>query len=152
VPQGRPLCETQTPTVAELSKGGNGCDETLMWWVTDYLNPPKSDGKKPKDEDAPTQAGPREFTMADLPKQCKGVLPRTEVDRVRAGYSPHAARMGQVSATLQKTETPCAAFCPGIIAMAVIVVASNILVQFPLGGFLTWGALTYPFAFLVTDL
>jgi queuosine precursor transporter len=41
---------------------------------------------------------------------------------------------------------------PGVIAMAAIVVASNILVQFPLGAFLTWGALTYPFAFLVTDL
>lgn len=41
---------------------------------------------------------------------------------------------------------------PGILAMALIVVASNILVQFPLGGYLTWGALTYPFAFLVTDL
>lgn len=41
---------------------------------------------------------------------------------------------------------------PGVIAMAAIVVASNILVQYPLGTFLTWGALTYPFAFLVTDL
>ena len=41
---------------------------------------------------------------------------------------------------------------PGIIAMAIIVMASNILVQYPLGGYLTWGALTYPFAFLVTDL
>jgi queuosine precursor transporter len=41
---------------------------------------------------------------------------------------------------------------PGVFAMATIVVASNILVQFPLGAFLTWGALTYPFAFLVTDL
>lgn len=41
---------------------------------------------------------------------------------------------------------------PGILAMAAIVVASNVLVQFPLGGYLTWGALTYPFAFLVTDL
>ncbi len=41
---------------------------------------------------------------------------------------------------------------PGIIAMAIIVVASNILVQYPLGGYLTWGALTYPLAFLVTDL
>lgn len=36
--------------------------------------------------------------------------------------------------------------------MAAIVVASNILVQYPLGAFLTWGALSYPFAFLVTDL
>jgi len=41
---------------------------------------------------------------------------------------------------------------PGILAMAVIVTASNILVQIPLGGYLTWGAITYPFAFLVTDL
>lgn len=41
---------------------------------------------------------------------------------------------------------------PGILAMAVIVTASNILVQFPMGGYLTWGALTYPFAFLVNDL
>ena len=41
---------------------------------------------------------------------------------------------------------------PGVIAMTAIVVASNILVQYPLGAFLTWGALTYPFAFLVTDL
>lgn len=41
---------------------------------------------------------------------------------------------------------------PGILAMAVIVVASNILVLHPLGNYLTWGALSYPFAFLVTDL
>ena len=73
-PKGARLCETQTPTVADLSKGGDGCDETLTWWVTDYLNPPKSDGKKPKEDDAPKKRGPREFTMADLPKQCKGVL------------------------------------------------------------------------------
>jgi queuosine precursor transporter len=41
---------------------------------------------------------------------------------------------------------------PGILAMAVIVVASNILVQFLYGQWLTFGAFTYPFAFLVTDL
>jgi len=42
---------------------------------------------------------------------------------------------------------------PGIVAMAAVVVASNILVQFLiLDGLLTWGAFTYPFAFLVTDL
>jgi queuosine precursor transporter len=40
----------------------------------------------------------------------------------------------------------------GIAAMAAIVVASNILVQFLFGDWLTWGAFTYPFAFLVTDL
>ncbi|WP_109465712.1 queuosine precursor transporter [Albibacillus kandeliae] len=41
---------------------------------------------------------------------------------------------------------------PGILAMAIIVVASNILVQFLFGQWLTWGAFTYPFAFLVTDV
>ena len=41
---------------------------------------------------------------------------------------------------------------PGILAMAAIVVASNILVQFLFGQWLTWGAFTYPFAFLVTDV
>lgn len=38
------------------------------------------------------------------------------------------------------------------IAMAIVVLASNILVQFLFGNWLTWGAFTYPFAFLVTDL
>lgn len=46
---------------------------------------------------------------------------------------------------------------PFIAAMAVVVTASNFLVQYPFGFFglgevLTWGAFTYPFAFLVTDL
>lgn len=42
---------------------------------------------------------------------------------------------------------------PGIIAMAVVVTASNVLVQFLiLDGLLTWGAFTYPLAFLVTDV
>ena len=73
-PKGARLCETQTPTVAELSKNGDGCDETLMWWVTDYLDPPKSTGKKPRDEDPPPQKGARDYTMADLPRQCQAVL------------------------------------------------------------------------------
>ena len=41
---------------------------------------------------------------------------------------------------------------PGVIAMATVVVASNILVQFLFGQWLTWGAFTYPLAFLVTDV
>ncbi|MEM0948448.1 MAG: queuosine precursor transporter [Pseudomonadota bacterium] len=40
----------------------------------------------------------------------------------------------------------------GITAMAAVVVASNILVQFLFGQWLTWGAFTYPIAFLVTDV
>ena len=74
-PAGARACQTQTPTVAELSKGGNGCDETLDWWVTDYLNPPKATKKKkPKEDDAPKKKHPRQFTMADLPRQCSDVL------------------------------------------------------------------------------
>jgi uncharacterized integral membrane protein (TIGR00697 family) len=41
---------------------------------------------------------------------------------------------------------------PGILAMAAIVVLSNILVQHLFGQWLTWGAFTYPLAFLVNDL
>ncbi|MGB7286448.1 MAG: queuosine precursor transporter [Salaquimonas sp.] len=46
---------------------------------------------------------------------------------------------------------------PFVIAMTFVVVVSNILVQYPfqpfgLGEILTWGAFTYPFAFLVNDL
>ncbi|MBN9073772.1 MAG: queuosine precursor transporter [Rhizobiales bacterium] len=52
-------------------------------------------------------------------------------------------------------------YAPFVAAMALVVVASNVLVQFPVQGtlgpfsladVLTWGAFTYPFCFLVTDL
>ena len=39
-----------------------------------------------------------------------------------------------------------------ILAMSVVIVTSNVLVQYPLGPWLTWGALTFPFAFFITDL
>lgn len=38
------------------------------------------------------------------------------------------------------------------LAMIALIVASNILVQFPLNDWLTWGALLFPVCFLVTDL
>lgn len=72
-PRGDSTCQTQTPTVRDLSNGGNGCDASLNWWVTDYLellrNPP------PPDPNAPPPA-PRvqSFTMDDLPRQCAAVL------------------------------------------------------------------------------
>lgn len=40
----------------------------------------------------------------------------------------------------------------GAAAMAIVVAASNVLVQYPLNAWLTLGAFTYPFAFLVTDV
>ncbi|MDC0434527.1 queuosine precursor transporter [bacterium] len=39
-----------------------------------------------------------------------------------------------------------------VVAMAVVVGASNYLVQMPINDWLTWGALTYPLAFLINDL
>jgi len=39
-----------------------------------------------------------------------------------------------------------------ILAMMLVIVASNYLVQFPINDWLTWGAFTFPVAFLVTDL
>ena len=48
---------------------------------------------------------------------------------------------------------PFAAFpWVSIAAMGVLIVASNILVEIPINDWLTWGALTYPICFLVTDL
>lgn len=41
---------------------------------------------------------------------------------------------------------------PPALAMMAIVASSNWLVQFPINDWLTWGAFSYPFAFLVTDL
>lgn len=70
-PKGASFCQTQTPTVAELSNGGSGCDESLNWWVTDALDPSK---QQPADPDAPKQKGARDYTMADLPGQCASVL------------------------------------------------------------------------------
>lgn len=44
------------------------------------------------------------------------------------------------------------AHIPFVLAMAAVVVASNILVQVRFGDWLTWGAFTYPLAFLVNDI
>lgn len=70
-PAGSPGCERQTPTVSQLSKGGDGCDATLNWWVTDALKP-----RRGGDDDggAPKKKHPRQFTMSDLPRACRSVL------------------------------------------------------------------------------
>ncbi|MCA0207074.1 penicillin-insensitive murein endopeptidase [Pararhodobacter sp.] len=77
-PAGSRHCETQTPSVAELSNGGNGCDDTLTWWVTDYLNPPRrTTPVEPSPEPPqPRRRSAREMIMADLPRQCAQVLER----------------------------------------------------------------------------
>lgn len=44
------------------------------------------------------------------------------------------------------------ALVAGAAAMGLVVLVSNIAVGYPINDWLTWGALTYPLAFLVTDL
>lgn len=39
-----------------------------------------------------------------------------------------------------------------ILAMVLVVASANYLVQFPVNDWLTWGALTYPVSYFVTDL
>jgi len=39
-----------------------------------------------------------------------------------------------------------------VLGMVAVVASSNVAVQYPINDWLTWGAITYPFAFLVTDL
>ena len=39
-----------------------------------------------------------------------------------------------------------------ILAMLIVITSANYLVQFPINDWLTWGAFTFPVAFLVTDL
>ncbi|MBF6615986.1 queuosine precursor transporter [Pollutimonas thiosulfatoxidans] len=43
-------------------------------------------------------------------------------------------------------------FVLAVLAMGVVVVGSNVLVQYPINQWLTWGAISYPVAFLVADL
>ncbi|SUV68839.1 membrane protein [Bordetella avium] len=43
-------------------------------------------------------------------------------------------------------------FLIAVTCMGAVVVGSNILVQVPLNNWLTWGGLSYPVAFLVTDV
>lgn len=56
--------------------------------------------------------------------------------------------------------TPVSGFSPmsmpqflfAVFVMGSVVVGSNILVQYPINHWLTWGAISYPFAFLIADL
>ena len=52
------------------AKAGDGCDETLQWWVTEEALKPKP----PPDPDAPPPRTVRDYIMADLPAQCQTVL------------------------------------------------------------------------------
>jgi uncharacterized PurR-regulated membrane protein YhhQ (DUF165 family) len=50
------------------------------------------------------------------------------------------------------TQIPLLTLWRPILAMLIVITSSNYLVQFPINDWLTWGAFTFPVAFLVTDL
>lgn len=65
--------------------------------------------------------------------------------------------VASISRTHERHPAPATMQRPHILAsyvtaMVVVIVAANITVQTPINDWLTWGAVTYPFAFLVTDL
>ena len=64
-PKGSPSCEGQAPPPK-----GDGCADAQAW-VNNILNPPPPD---PNAKPAPARKHPRQFTMADLPQQCRAVL------------------------------------------------------------------------------
>lgn len=72
-PPGATYCERQSPTVAELSKGGDGCDETLNWWVTTYLEELRNPPRRPATP-GPAPKTAKTFVMSDLPSACLNVL------------------------------------------------------------------------------
>ena len=49
-------------------------------------------------------------------------------------------------------QTPLIKLWRPILAMLIVITSSNYLVQYPINDWLTWGAFTFPVAFLVTDL
>ncbi len=61
-PRGMHGCENQSPPPR-----GHGCAEAQEW-VNNILDPP------PPDPNAPKPTKPREYVLADLPRQCAGVL------------------------------------------------------------------------------
>lgn len=60
--------------------------------------------------------------------------------------------MNARASSAERPDRPAALMPSAVLAMALVVLASNILVQYPLNDWLTWGAFTYPVAFLVSEL
>ncbi len=77
-------------------------------------------------------------------------------ERPFGGRSPSAAvGVGVRAMTTAAARFPAMTrlqFGISVLCMLAVVVGSNILVQVPLNDWLTWGGLSYPVAFLVTDV
>ena len=72
-PENSTDCIKQIPTVNELSDNRYGCDETLNWWVTEFLEPKKALTKE-EEKALKLKRTPRDYTMADLPLKCVDVI------------------------------------------------------------------------------
>ena len=71
----------------------------------------------------------------------------------RAPFARAGGGIRQMSAQASRYEAMRAPqFAVAVLCMLLVVVGSNILVQVPLNDWLTWGGLSYPVAFLVTDV
>lgn len=53
---------------------------------------------------------------------------------------------------MSDTRLPLGRLWRPVLAMMLVIVSSNFLVQYPINDWLTWGAFTFPVAYLVTDL
>ncbi len=65
--------------------------------------------------------------------------------------SVNSVKHNGLTKTVQKLDTNAGVIC-GIAAMAAVITASNILVQYPINDWLTWGHFSFPVTFLVADV
>lgn len=84
---GSPDCRPQQATGS-----GTGCDSSLAWWFDVALKPkkPSKDDKKP---DSKPAAKPKVMTVADLPRECTGVVDASGKPAEKAVYKA-ASLMG----------------------------------------------------------
>ncbi len=60
--------------------------------------------------------------------------------------------MRAMTATVPTPSASLATLWRPVVAMALVMLAANMAVQYPINDWLTWGAFVYPLVFLVTDL
>jgi uncharacterized PurR-regulated membrane protein YhhQ (DUF165 family) len=81
----------------------------------------------------------------ELTQSASGLNQNTQVLPPQIPYGDNPCMKNSLQTPLIKLWRP-------ILAMLIVITSSNYLVQFPLNDWLTWGAFTFPVAFLVTDL
>ncbi|MGC4125239.1 VUT family protein [Enterobacter sp.] len=94
----------------------------------------------------PAQRHSRPAGIRSLP----AAVSRSRLDRIRRALSAIIRSIMPVSPIAFPPPSPRALLL-AIAAMAAVVLLSNVLVQYPINDWLTWGAFTYPAAFLVSD-